>query len=190
MKINYLDILFKVREELENKYGVDFLYGKCIEASDKIVALLSQQGVRSKIVEGWVIYDNPEGCTDRDYDEHTWVETEDNYILDVTATQFNHFMDEDYPSIIVSEELPYGFSYDEPDIGWNSYAERLEFEDKIHSNPEYEKLFEGVDLESKKQVHNRFIELAQQLIDIIPAGPLNENGESIITEEDLKGWEF
>ena len=106
-----------VRSHMVHTYGEDFLHGKCIEASDMIVDLLKQKDVDAKAVEGWVTYDNPEGCTDRDYDEHTWVEVkslEDTFILDVTATQFNHFMDEDYPPIIIAGELPYGFSYEEP----------------------------------------------------------------------------
>lgn len=82
------NICKQVREELVNKYGKDFLYGKCIEASDKIVKLLSEEGIKAKTVEGWCLYDNDEACSDRPYDEHTWVELEDGTYVDVTATQF------------------------------------------------------------------------------------------------------
>ena len=82
----YREIASQVRKEIIDKYSEDFLYGKCIEASDRIVDLLAKKGIKSIAVEGWVHYDCDDGCTDRDYDEHTWVETEDGYIIDVTAT--------------------------------------------------------------------------------------------------------
>ena len=53
----YKEIASQVRKEIVDKYGEDFLYGKCIEASDRIVELLSEQGIKSKAVEGWVHYD-------------------------------------------------------------------------------------------------------------------------------------
>lgn len=141
----YYNIASQVRKELIDKYSEDFLYGKCIEASDKIVDLLSKEGINATAVEGWVHYDCDEGCTDRDYDEHTWVETEDGYVIDVTATQFNHFMDEDYPTIIVQNELPYGYSYDEP----NNY---LDYSDGEWS---YKSLIEESLTEAKKRKKKR-----------------------------------
>ena len=129
----YKEIASQVRKEIVNKYGEDFLYGKCIEASEKIVALLSKEGINSKTVEGWVHYDCDEGCTDRDYDEHTWVETGDGYVIDVTATQFNSFMEEDYPAIIVSKELPYGYSYDEPDVYEDSDLDDWSYKNLLES---------------------------------------------------------
>ena len=33
----------------------------------------------------------------------------------MTADQFNSFVEEEYPEIIISEELPHNFSYDEED---------------------------------------------------------------------------
>ena len=137
----YREIASQVRKEIVDKYSEDFLYGKCIEASEKIVELLAKEGVKSTTVEGWVHYDCDEGCTDRDYDEHTWVETEDGYIIDVTATQFNHFMDEDYPAVIVQNELPWGYSYDEPD----SYLDDYSDEDWSYKN-----LFESKKRKKKK----------------------------------------
>lgn len=115
MKSIYLDIAIQVRKEIVNKYDEDFLNGKCIEASERIVQILSENNIKASTVEGWVQYDDATGCSDRDYDEHTWVETEDGYIIDVTATQFNYYMDEDYPEVIVTKSLPHGYSYDEPD---------------------------------------------------------------------------
>lgn len=106
-------ILTEVRKEMIDKYGEDFLYGKCIEASDRIVELLSQKGIEASTIEGWVHYDFDEGCSDRPYDEHTWVETSSHLICDVTATQFNAFMEEDYPEIICQYKLPHGFQYSE-----------------------------------------------------------------------------
>ena len=82
----YREIASQVRKEIIDKYSEDFLYGKCIEASDRIVDLLAKKGIKSIAVVGWDHYDSDDGSTDRDYDEHTWVETEDGYIIDVTAT--------------------------------------------------------------------------------------------------------
>lgn len=109
-------ILTRVRKEMIDKYGEDFLYGKCIEASDRIVELLKLKGIEASTIEGWVHYDFDEGCSDRPYDEHTWVETSSHLICDVTATQFNAFMEEDYPEIICQYKLPYGFQYSEPTL--------------------------------------------------------------------------
>lgn len=136
----YREIASQVRKEIIDKYGEDFLYGKCIEASDRIVDLLSKEGINSKTIEGWVHYDCDEGCTDRDYDEHTWVETEDGYVIDVTATQFNAFMEEDYPDVIISKELPYRYSYDEPDA----------YEDSDLDDWSYKNLLEAKKRKKKK----------------------------------------
>lgn len=113
-KIIY-NICKQVRNELVNKYGKDYLYGKCIEASDKIVELLDKQGIKAKVVEGWCNYDDPTCCSDRPYDEHTWVELADGTYVDVTATQFQCFMDEEIPEIIIGAK-PYYMSYEEPEI--------------------------------------------------------------------------
>ena len=109
----YKKVAQEVRDYLIGKYGQDRLQGKCIEASDKIVTKLNYYDIASTAVEGWVWYDYDDGCTDRPYDEHTWVETEDGYVIDVTADQFNSFVEEEYPEIIISDELPHNFSYDE-----------------------------------------------------------------------------
>ena len=107
-------VLFRVRKEVVNKYGEDNLYGKCIESSDRIVELLSELHIQAHTVEGWVLYDYDEGCSDRPYDEHTWVETPDGRVLDVTATQFNSFMEEPFDDIIYGYGLPYNYFYEEP----------------------------------------------------------------------------
>lgn len=115
----------KVREEFENKYGADNLYGKCIEASDKISALLKQENIEHDIVEGWCIYNDFSTCTDRPYDPHTWIELreEDRTYVDVTATQFATLIDEEVPKVIVGKK-PYYMQYNETteeeieEMGW------------------------------------------------------------------------
>lgn len=66
------DIAKSVRDKLIRKYG-DCLCGKCIETSEKIAEKLIQAGIKCKIVEGWCVYDEFMGCSDRPYDEHTQV---------------------------------------------------------------------------------------------------------------------
>ena len=39
----------------------------------------------------WCVYEDDSSCSDRCYDEHTWVECE-GYYIDVTADQFNSCM--------------------------------------------------------------------------------------------------
>lgn len=65
------DIAKSVRAELERKYG-KFLCGRCIEASEKIAERLTQIGIQCELVEGWCVYDDFSGCSDRPYDGHTW----------------------------------------------------------------------------------------------------------------------
>lgn len=108
--------LSAVRLFMEKVYGTETdLAGHCIEASEYIVAILKTLGYnQAKTVEGWCLYDDPAGCSDRDYDAHTWTELDGLY-LDVTADQFNPYMDEAFEEIIMSEHLPFGMMIDEPD---------------------------------------------------------------------------
>lgn len=191
-KNKYLfDILFEVandiRSHIIHKYGEDFLHGKCIEASDMIVDILTQKGVNAKTIEGWVTYDNPEGCTDRDYDEHTWVEVkslEDKFIVDVTATQFNHFMDEDYPNIIIAGELPHGFSYEEPE---NSLLDES-FSDKHDFARHYQKHV-SQDVPDRDNVKNQMDYISPRIYEERAIELMNSNaGPSNSTEDDVIGF--
>ena len=105
-----------VRDDLVARYGKDCLYGTCIEASERICSNLKRHNIEAKIVEGWCHYDDASSCSDRDYDEHTWVEaTIDGKMLylDVTADQFQFYIDEEIPNIIIGEK-PYYMVYEEP----------------------------------------------------------------------------
>lgn len=114
--INIINKICKqVRDEIVSKYGEDNLYGKCIEASERIVELLKQNNIYATTIEGWCIYDDDSGCSDRPYDEHTWVELADSTYIDVTATQFQSFIYEDIPDIIIGSKPNY-MVYEEPDI--------------------------------------------------------------------------
>lgn len=101
-----------------DKYGIGTnLAGHCIEASDRIVELLAEIDVKAKAVEGWCIYDDEYYGSDRPYDEHTWVELEDGYYIDVTADQFNPGMWEgnELEEIVIGRK-PTCMVYDEPDL--------------------------------------------------------------------------
>jgi hypothetical protein len=104
----------EVRTLLEAKYGSENndLQGKCIEAAELISEKLLKKGIGHRIVEGWIIYDDASGCSDRDYDEHTWVEVDDLYV-DVTLTQFEPFMEGPLQRIIVGAK-PSFLVYEEP----------------------------------------------------------------------------
>ena len=105
--------------------GTD-LCGSCIEASELIVALIKYHGYHNcKTVEGWCSYDDDSSCSDRPYDDHTWVEIENGqYYIDITADQFNYAMYEEneYPAILFRKGLPHGMCYEEPE-GWTDEDE-------------------------------------------------------------------
>ena len=100
--------------------GTD-LCGSCIEASELIVFILKYFGYNNcKTVEGWCEYDDDSSCSDRPYDEHTWVELENGRIyVDITADQFNYCMykSNKFAPIIMQRDLPHGMCYEEPE-GW------------------------------------------------------------------------
>jgi hypothetical protein len=97
----------EVRILLEEKYGADNLYGKCIEASELLSARLNELGVPHRIVEGWCHYDDATSCSDRDHDEHSWIETNAGTYIDVTATQFAAFMHDEIPNVIIGKRPSY-----------------------------------------------------------------------------------
>lgn len=105
-----------VRQAMVAKYGSN-LCGKCIETSDRIIALLSEIGIKAAAVEGWCVYEDDSSCTDRCYDEHTWVDCH-GYYVDVTADQFNSCMFTDLASVIVSPQKPDCMVLEEPEYKW------------------------------------------------------------------------
>ena len=105
----YYDIASQVRKELTDKYGHN-LTSLCIDASDRIVELLKEEGISAKTIDKYVFYDFDHDFI-QPYEYHSWVETADGYYIDVTADQFNHIMNYQYPEIIVSTELPPNYSY-------------------------------------------------------------------------------
>ena len=117
-----LDVLRFVRSEFESRYGTgQALCGLCDDASGEIVARLAADGVSALVVDGWVLFDDEDGCTDDPFDSHTWVEIDcggTTFVADVTADQFNSHMyaENEFPPVILSDALPYGFSYDAPVI--------------------------------------------------------------------------
>lgn len=110
------------------QYGLE-LYGTCIEACDMIVDMLHDIGISAKAIEGWCIYEDDASCSDRCYDEHTWVECE-GYYIDVTADQFNSCMFCDLKEIYVTKDKPKCMVYTEPEYNW------LEERDKSWQGPE------------------------------------------------------
>lgn len=115
-------IVHGVRNEMTAQYG-DNLSGHCIEASEKIVELLSGQlGLDAVTVEGWCRYDDESYGSDHPWDPHTWVEVPSlGLYIDATADQFNYGMDAEsqFPDVIIQKGLPYGMQYEEPT--WEDY---------------------------------------------------------------------
>ena len=109
------EICFNTRKNILKKYSD--VQGKCIEASEMIQEELNKLMVSSKLIEGWCLYDDDSNCTDRCYDEHTWLELEDGTYIDVTADQFEYCIYDDIPEIIIGEK-PYYMLYDKPKFTW------------------------------------------------------------------------
>ena len=108
----------QARKYIVSKYGTETnLCGKCIEASDYLVELLHSNNISAKTVEGYIVYDIDENCSDRAWDEHTWVELDDGTVVDVTVEQFNYQMYDEYPPILI-EKNPYGYTYERPSFNW------------------------------------------------------------------------
>lgn len=164
------EIATKVRQELEEKYGED-LAGNCIEASEMITAHLScELGVAAKTVEGWCQFDDECYGSDRPWDPHTWAEIPSvNLYIDVTADQFNYGMaiKNEYPSVIVQQNLPHGMRYDEPT--WREYGLEEE-EDLDLTEPEalqYPPDEQSCEASSKEYTDPQFV---------VPCKPLKKRG--------------
>lgn len=126
-----LSVAADVRNEMVALYGED-LAGKCIEASEKIVEVLSNQfGIQAETVEGWCRFDDECYGSDHPWDPHTWVEIPSlKLYIDVTADQFNYgmYLENEFSKIVVQSGLPYGMQYEEPT--WRDYEEICESIDK------------------------------------------------------------
>ena len=86
----YREIASQVRKEMVDRCGPD-LTSQCIDASDRIVQLLKEEGISARTVDKYIFYDFDHDFIEP-YDYHSWVETADGYYIDVTADQFNHIM--------------------------------------------------------------------------------------------------
>lgn len=90
-KIGVEKIANSMRNFMEKNYGVETdLAGHCIEASEYLAKILGCFNIRNtKVVEGYCLWENEDYGSDRPYDEHTWLEIDSRYYLDITADQFN-----------------------------------------------------------------------------------------------------
>lgn len=103
-----------IRTKLDKKHKGDRLYGECVKASELVKKALTKAGIKCKIVKGWCIYDDSRSCSDRDYDEHTWVEvSKTNLIVDITLDQFEFYIYDQIPKIFIAE-LPRFLEYSKP----------------------------------------------------------------------------
>lgn len=102
------DIANKVRDIITKKYGTQQdLSGHCLQASDKIVQLLKEHKIKSKVISGYILLDDQLGWQ-YPYEYHYWVQC-DGYFIDVTIEQFNNFLPYDiqsFPPICVFNKTP------------------------------------------------------------------------------------
>jgi hypothetical protein len=113
----FVQVAAYVRSKLLNDGENEDLQGCCVEASDTIKDILEPLGYECEFVEGWCVYEDDSSCTDRCYDEHSWIECE-GYYIDATASQFNSCFYHKLPDIIVSKKRPSCMQKEEPDYKW------------------------------------------------------------------------
>ena len=115
----------EVRNELDKKY--EDITGHCIEASDMIKERLGRLGIQSEVIEGYCIYDDDSSCTDRCYDEYTWVVVNGDVYVDVTADQFNSCLYDcnKFPPVTIST-IPECMVIEEPEYQWLNEKDEYE----------------------------------------------------------------
>ena len=97
-----------IRNDIYTRYNGQMM-GKCIEASDTIVAYLRQYRITCEAKQVWVLYEYFENCMSCCYEEHWLVEirhSKNKYYLDVTMDQFQSQFSKKLPEIYFSEKLP------------------------------------------------------------------------------------
>lgn len=98
------------------------LNGACIEASDLIAEALIQQGMTATVVEGWCLYEKEDYGSDRDFDEHTWVEVtsgDEVVFVDVTLDQFQGGMYQRIEPIVIGD-MPEFLVMEKPESDFQS----------------------------------------------------------------------
>ena len=63
------DVIYNVRNYILEKYNGSIM-GKCIEASDLIVAELGKNNIRAEAIKVFCLYENFESCTYYCFEEH------------------------------------------------------------------------------------------------------------------------
>lgn len=92
------DIAKKLRLELVDNNDDDLLEGYCLEASRELFNRFKKAGFNPELVQGTVEIDIPVFTDDGDevFDPlHYWVQV-DNYLVDITCSQFRQYMEDDY----------------------------------------------------------------------------------------------
>lgn len=96
--------------------------GNCVDMSEKLIETMKYKythPVEYRLVEGWVSYDFYETCTNRSYDEHSWVEVFYNgklvYVVDLSGEQFNYYLTYRMPQCYIGTERPKNWSVEEPE---------------------------------------------------------------------------
>lgn len=90
------DIAKKLRLELVESNDDDLLEGYCLEASRELFNRFKKAGFNPELVQGTVDIDIPVFTDDGDevFDPlHYWVQV-DNYLVDITCSQFRQYMED------------------------------------------------------------------------------------------------
>lgn len=116
---------YGLRDKLDQKHAS--LRGRCVGVSQKYKEELLKDNIDSKLVEGWCIYNKFENCTDRPYDEHTWlkVNIDDNssVFADLTLDQFQPYRTNELEPVVIGQRPDFLY-YTKPNkhdlrkIGW------------------------------------------------------------------------
>jgi len=109
----------RIRSIAESRHGIKSdLQGCCIEYNSLLLKEIKKLGYVCEIIEGWCQYDYCEGCTDRSYDAHTWVDVHlenETLYIDITGDQFDWgLLDENKFNGAYIGGIPEFMSYEEP----------------------------------------------------------------------------
>lgn len=135
-------IAHELKENLIKKYGNtnDAMMGKCIEASDTLVMVLDNYGIKARAKQVWCLYEYFENCSNYCYEEHWIVEiykNKDKRYIDLTMNQFQWAFSKKLPSVYMSSKLPNFYLTRKPGkgtldkCGWNDWYNYGDYENKF-----------------------------------------------------------
>ena len=118
-----------------------------IDGNDILYETLREEGLSVRKVDGYCVFDNLDE-EKNGYTQHSWCET-CGYYVDITAFQLNFYMENAYPTIILSEAKPSNMWYNKPRHSSRSQYHPLVYKKDVEDN---RKIFLEHKEEDKKHI--------------------------------------